>query len=65
MTAYRHLRRRPMPIAGNRFRIEGAPSRVVTDFGPASPGGPFREALRAVVKGDDPSRTTLSKPRSR
>jgi hypothetical protein len=64
MTAYRHLRRRPMPVA-RHFRIEGAPSRPVADFGPASPGGPFREALRAVVHGDDPSRTTSSKPKSR
>jgi hypothetical protein len=61
MTAYRHLRRRPTPAARQRFRIEAAPFRADSAFGSAFAGGPFREALRTVAHGGEPT----SKPRSR
>jgi hypothetical protein len=67
MTAFRHLRRRPMPIVRHRFRIEGAPSRFVTEIGPAFAGGTYREELRNVVAHfDEPAASrTSSKPHSR
>jgi hypothetical protein len=65
MTAYRHLRRRTMPVTRERFRIERASLRPVTEFGPAFAGGPFREALRTIVHDDNPTSRTTSKPRCR
>lgn len=67
MTAFRHLRRHPMPIVRHRFPTKGVPTRFVTDFGPAFTGGKFREELRNVVaRYDGPTAPSASsKPQSR
>lgn len=66
MTAFRHLRRHPMPIVRHRFPTKGIPARFVTDFGPAFTGDTFREELRNVVaRYDEPAGSNAStKPRS-
>ena len=38
-----------MPIVRHRFPTKGAPTRFVTDFGPAFTSDTFREELRNVV----------------
>ncbi len=48
MTAYRFLRRSPMHIGHDRFRVHGTPSHV-RDFGTNSAGRPFHEAVRAAI----------------
>jgi hypothetical protein len=66
MTSYRFRTRAPMPVARDRFRAHGAPSRIFADFGPAFLGGPFREAIRALQRDDEHTRgSARSKPRTR